>query len=77
MSDTVPTLAYKAPNIFCSLAAGPGVKMCVMDMLEEFTEIKKLGQTPELAHRLDRYYVTISAGNYSSIQLYLNHYSKL
>ena len=51
--------------------------MCVMDMLEEFTEIKKLGQTPELAHRLDRYFGTISATNnyYSSIQLYLYHYS--
>lgn len=34
--------------------SGPGVKMCVADMLEEFTEIKKLGCKPELAHRLDR-----------------------
>ena len=34
--------------------AGPGVKICVMDLLDEFTEIKKLGQKPELAHRLDR-----------------------
>ena len=30
--------------------------MCVADMLEEFTEIKKLGCKPELAHRLDRCY---------------------
>lgn len=34
--------------------AGPGVKICVMDLLDEFTEIKKIGQKPELAHRLDR-----------------------
>ncbi|XP_068750351.1 pseudouridylate synthase RPUSD4, mitochondrial-like [Montipora capricornis] len=34
--------------------SGPGVKMCLTDMLEEFAEIMKLGQKPELAHRLDR-----------------------
>ena len=37
-----------------SFKAGPGVKICVMDLLDEFTEVKKLGQKPELAHRLDR-----------------------
>ena len=26
-----------------------------MDMLDEFTEIKKLKQRPELAHRIDKY----------------------
>lgn len=40
--------------IIVSFKAGPGVKICVMDLLDEFTEIKKLGQKPELAHRLDR-----------------------
>ena len=40
--------------IIFSFKAGPGVKICVMDLLDEFTEIKKLGQKPELAHRLDR-----------------------
>ena len=35
--------------------AGPGVKICIMDMLDEFTEIKKLKQRPELAHRIDKY----------------------
>ena len=46
----------------CSLEAGPGVKMCLTDMLEEFAEIMKLGQKPELAHRLDRY-MKVSAGS--------------
>ena len=40
---------------FCCFKAGPGVKMCIMDMLDEFTEIKKLKERPELAHRLDKY----------------------
>jgi len=35
--------------------AGPGVKICIMDMLDEFTEIKKLNRRPELAHRIDKY----------------------
>lgn len=34
--------------------SGPGVKMCVMNMLDEFTEIKKLKERPELAHRIDK-----------------------
>lgn len=45
---------YGIVSIFSLLEAGPGVKMCIMDMLDEFTEIKKLRQKPELAHRLDR-----------------------
>ena len=39
----------------CCFEAGPGVKICIMDMLDEFTEIKKLKQRPELAHRIDKY----------------------
>jgi len=34
--------------------SGPGVKVSIMDMLDEFTEIKKLKQRPELAHRIDK-----------------------
>ncbi|XP_015761727.1 PREDICTED: RNA pseudouridylate synthase domain-containing protein 4-like isoform X1 [Acropora digitifera] len=34
--------------------SGPGVKMCITDMLDELTEIMKLQKKPQLAHRLDR-----------------------
>jgi len=50
----------------CYFEADPGVKICIMDMLDEFTEIKKLKQRPELAHRIDKYVLLLCIGLFPS-----------